>query len=309
MLKSYKYCIQSKKEQQKLLQNNFNAARDAYKRNGVTIELKELKSRLSKLCNCYSCLKEVCNAVLQQSVINLDRAFKKFSNKQIKYFQFKSKRSHQAIQYPANVILNNGDSKIYLPKIGDIKIILHRNCAIGRIKTVTISKTILGKYFASMLIDDDCEITTQIQTLTEDKIISIDAIIINILHCSDNKAYQIRLAKVQKDFARKTNKSSKRISIAKQKIAKIYEKITNIYNDFQHKLSAALVDENQAIEVETFMIKNLIKNSKLAKVITDTSIRSLYAKIDKRYSSIKACFNCYNVKDLMKFFIKKVGII
>jgi putative transposase len=76
--------------------------------------------------------------------------------------------------------------------------------------------------------------------------------------------------------------------------------IINVYNNFQHKLSGTLVDENQAIEVETFMIKNLIKNSKLAKVITDISIRSLYIKIDKCYPSTKACFNCDNVNDLMK---------
>ena len=76
MLKADKYCIQPNKEQQKLLQNNFDAARYVYNRslalksyiyklNSFTIGLKELKSRLSKLLNCYSCLTEGYNAVLQ----------------------------------------------------------------------------------------------------------------------------------------------------------------------------------------------------------------------------------------------------
>ena len=334
MLKAYKYCIQPNKEQQELLQNNFDAARYVYnrslalksyiyKRHSVTIGLKELKGRLPKLRKRHFWLKEAYSAVLQQSVINLDGAFKKFFNKQTKYPNFKSKRARQSIQYPANVTLNNDNSTILLPKIGDIKIILHRECGIGKIKTVTISKTPSGKYFASILIDDGCEITPQIQTLNEDEIIGIDAGITNIIHCSDNKVvvnpkylkkYQTRLAKAQKAFARKTNKSSKRRAIAKQKIAKIYEKITNTRNDFQHKLSTTLVDENQAIGVETLMIKNLIKNRKLAKSFADASISSLYAKIDykikqkggyfvkldKWYPSTKTCFNCGNVKDSMK---------
>lgn len=334
MLKAYKYCIQPNKEQQKLLQNNFDAARSiynrslalksyVYKRYGITIGLKELKGRLPKLRKRHSWLKAAYSTVLQQSVINLDGAFKKFFNKQTKYPQFKSKRVRQSIQYPANVSLNNDDSTICLPKIGDIKIILHRECGMGKIKTVTISKTTSGKYFASILIDDGCEPTSQTQTLAEDKIIGIDAGITNIIHCSDNKVitnpkylkkYQVHLAKLQKAFARKTNKSSKRRAIAKQKIAKIYEKITNTRNDFQHKLSAILVDENQAIGVETLMIKNLIKNRKLAKSFADASISSLYAKIDykirqkggylvkidKWYPSTKTCFNCNNVKDSMK---------
>jgi hypothetical protein len=52
---------------------------------------------------------------------------------------------------------------------------LHRNCAIDRIKTFTISKTTFGKYFAFILIDSDYETIVQIQALSEDKIIGIDA--------------------------------------------------------------------------------------------------------------------------------------
>ena len=73
--------------------------------------------------------------------------------------------------------------------------------------------------------------------------------------------------------------------------------IINVYNNFQHKLSGTLVDENQAIEVETFMIKNLIKNSKLAKVITDISIRSLYINCQNHGSSISRNYNAaLNIK-------------
>jgi len=331
MLRAYKYCIKPSKAQQQLLQNNFDASRAVYnrslalksyiyKRFKTTIGLKELKGRLPKLRKRHLWLKDAYSAILQQSVINLDSAFKKFFKSQAKYPRFKSKRSRQSIQYPANIKINNDDGTIKLPKIGIIKIVMHRECGLGKIKTVTVSKTPSNKYFASILVDDGCEMIPQIQTLAEDKIIGVDAGIMNIIHCSDNKIvanpkylkkYQTKLARAQKAFARKTNKSSKRRAIAKQKIARIYEKITNTRNDFQHKLSTTLVDESQAIGIETLMVKNLIKNRKLAKSFADASINSLYAKIDykikqkggylikidKWYPSTKMCFNCGNVKD------------
>ena len=334
MLKAYKFCIKPTKEQQSLLQNNFNASRHIYnrslalksylyKKSGIQIGLKELKGRLPTLRKRHAWLKDAYSAVLQQSVINLDTAFKNFFNKKAKYPRFKLKRGKQSIQYPANVTLNQTDSTVKIPKIGDIKIILHRHCGEGKIKTVTITKTPTNKYFVSILIDDCCDITPRIQTINEDQILGIDAGLTNIIHCSDDKniinpkylnKYQIKLAKAQKSFARKTNKSSKRRAIARQKIAKIYEKITNTRNDFQHKLSSTLVDENQAIGVETLMIKNLIKNRKLSKSFADASIHSLYAKIDyklkhkgghfvkidKWYPSTKTCYHCGNVRDAMK---------
>jgi putative transposase len=173
------------------------------------------------------------------------------------------------------------------------------------------------------LIDDGCEVIPKLKNLNEDNIVGIDAGLTNIIHDSNNtsvanpkylKKYQKRLAKAQRAFARKTNKSSKRRAISRQKIAKIYEKITNTRNDFQHKLSTTLVDENQAIGIETLMIKNLIKNRKLAKSFADASIGSLYAKIeykieqkgghlikiDKWYPSTKTCSNCNNLKEKMQ---------
>ena len=333
MLKAYKYCIKPTQQQQQLLQNNFDASRYvynrslalksyAYKKFGITLGLKELKGRLPKLRKRHSWLKEAYSAVLQQSVINLDIAFKKFFKGQAKYPRFKSKRARQSIQYPANVTVDTENNTIRIPKIGDIDVVMHRVLGFGKIKTVTISKTPSNKYFASILIDDGIPAVTKLTTIAVDKMMGIDAGLTSIIHCSDDtsvenpkylKKYQKRLAKAQRAFAKKTNKSSKRRAIARQKMAKIYEKITNARNDFQHKLSATLVDENQAIGVETLMVKNLIKNRKLAKSFADASISSLYAKIeykieqkggyfikiDRWYPSTKMCFNCTNVKDEM----------
>ena len=333
MLKTYKYCIKPDIHQQQLLQNNFNAVRYVYNRSlalksytynrfGITLGLKELKGRLPTLRKRHLWLKDAYSASLQQSVINLDIAFKKFFKHQAKYPRFKSKRSRQSMQYPANVTVDTKNNTIHLPKIGAIKLVLHRKLGVGTIKTVTISKTPSGKYFASILIDDGCEAIAKITTVVEDKIIGLDAGLTNIIHDSNDisianpkylSKYQKRLAKAQRAFTRKTNKSSKRRAIAKCKIAKIHEKITNTRNDFQHKLSTTLVDENQAIGVETLMLKNLIKNRKLAKSFADASIGSLYAKIeykieqkgghlikiDKWYPSTKTCSNCNNVKDKM----------
>ncbi|TXH55212.1 MAG: transposase [Bacteroidia bacterium] len=331
MLKAYKYYIKPDIDQQKLLQNNFDAARAIYNRSlalksyafkkfGIQLGLKELKGRLPKLRKRHQWLKDAYSAVLQQSVINLDNAFKRFFKKQTKYPCFKSKRDRQSIQYPANVTVDVHNKTIHLPKIGDINLVLHRELGNGKIKTVTISKTTSGKYFASILIDDGEAPVTKLTVINEDKVIGIDAGITNIIHSSNNtsianpkylKKYQRKLAKAQKSLARKTNKASKRRAKKKQEISKIHEKITNTRNDFQHKLSASLVDENQAIGVETLMIKNLMKNRKLSKSFADASISSLYTKIqykieqkgghlikiDKWYPSTKRCSNCNAIKE------------
>lgn len=80
---------------------------------------------------------------------NLDTAFKNFFNKKLKagYPQFKNKRSKQSASFPQNVKVE--DNRIRLPKIGWVKATVLCEI-IGTIKTVSVSKTRTGKYYASI---------------------------------------------------------------------------------------------------------------------------------------------------------------
>ena len=313
MIKAYKFCIKPTGEQKELLQHQFDAARHIYNRSlalksyaynkfKLKLGLKELKGRLPKLRKRHPWLKQADSQVLQQSVINLDTAFKKFFRGLARYPRFKSKRDRQSIQYPQRVVVDIG--------------------AAGKIKTVTVSKTSTGKYFASVLVDDGIAPVEKLKEISADKFLGIDAGLTDVVYCSDAshvanpkylRKHQKRLTKLQRALSRKTNKSSKRRAEARQKLAKAHEKLTNTRTDFLHKLSATLVDENQAIGVETLQVKNLMQNRRLAKSFADSAISTLYdqlkykierkgghfVKVGKFYASTKICSNCGHKKDLM----------
>ncbi len=92
---------------------------------------------------------------MQATTLNLTTAYKNFFDKRAGFPKFKSKHGKQSIQYPQNVKVVDGDIK--LPgNIGLVKAKIHRPIK-GKIKTVTVSKTPSGKYFASILTEMDGE--------------------------------------------------------------------------------------------------------------------------------------------------------
>ncbi|WP_079495029.1 RNA-guided endonuclease TnpB family protein [Maledivibacter halophilus] len=105
----------------------------------------------------------------------------------------------------------------------------------------------------------------------------------------------------------------------KQKVAKLHEKIKHQRQDFLHKLSKRIVDENQVIILEDLAVKNMMKNKKLAKNIADVSWHKFYTyleyktkwyaraihKIDKWFPSSKICSYCGHVMEEMPLSIRK----
>ena len=154
-----------------------------------------------------------------------------------------------------------------------IKIKYHREFT-GVIKSCTISKTPSNKYFISILVD------TENKTLPKvDKKIGVDVELKEFAICSDgyrvaNPKYlrksEKRLIKLQKDLSRKQKGGNNRYK-ARLKVAKLHEKITNQRKDFLHKLSTKLIRENQSIAIEDLKVKNMLKNNKLSKAISEVS--------------------------------------
>ncbi len=104
----------------------------------------------------------------------------------------------------------------------------------------------------------DAGITSLITTSTGEKIA-------NPKHW--NKRYK-RLRKAQKALSRK-QKGSRNRDKARLKVAKIHAQIRDSRQGFLHKLTLALVRENQTIVAESLAVKNMVKNRKLAKAISD----------------------------------------
>ncbi len=257
-------------------------------------------------------LKEADSQALQQSVIHLDVAFVRFFKGLGRYPRFKSKHGKQSMSYPQRVKVVEGRA-LYLPKVGVVKAVLHREL-VGRIKTVTVSHTATGKYYASILCDDGQDAPEPIKELAEENVTGLDMGLSHLVIASTGEKQSnprflnrasANLRRKQQSLSRKKKGSANR-NKARVLVAKAHEKVANARNDFQHKWSRRLIDENQAICVETLKVKNMLKNRRLAKPIADAAWGGLVQKLDYKatwagkhlvridpwYPSTKTCCHC-----------------
>lgn len=324
ILKAYKYRIYPTKEQEIQLSKTFGCCRFVFNQMlAKRIELyKTEKKSMSKMdCNNYVnqvlkkefvWLKEVDKFALTNSVYAMDNAYQKFFKEHTGFPKFKSKRNHR-YSYTTNFTNNNIEadftcSGIKLPKLKWIKAKLHRKFT-SNIKSATVSKTPSGKYFVSILVEEEIQ-----QLPKNDNRIGFDLglkeflIDTNRSHVNNPKTlykHQDKLTKLQRELAYK-KLGSKNWHKQRVKIAREHERITNIRKDFLHKLSHEIVKENQIIISEDLNVKDMVRNHKLAKSISDVSwseftrqieYKSIwygrtYHKINRFFPSSQLCSEC-----------------
>lgn len=282
MLKAYKYRLYPNKSQKEMLSKTFGCSRFVYNKMLFDkIEFykenkKMLKVTPAKYKNEFVWLKEVDSLALCNAQLNLDKAYNNFFKKPENGFpNFKSKKTNH-FSYTTNNQNNSiriEGKYIKLPKIGLVKFKQHRNFN-GIIKSVTISQEPSMEYYISILVETDIQ-----NKPNTGAVIGIDLGIKEFAITSDglkieNPKYlrksEKRLAKKQRDLSRKV-KGSKNRNKARIVVAKIHKKISNQRKDFLQKLSTKIIDENQIICLEDLSVKNMVKNHKLAKSISDCS--------------------------------------
>ncbi|UYM14074.1 RNA-guided endonuclease InsQ/TnpB family protein [Endozoicomonas euniceicola] len=327
MLRATKVRIYPTSEQAEFLDRQFDAVRFVwnkalaikvhyYKVRGQSLSPKKhLKPLLAKAKKSrkYSWLKNADSIALQQATINLDTAFQNFFNPklQARFPRFKKKHGKQSSYHCTSVSV--GDNGIKIPKCKPIRAKVHREI-VGKVKSITLSRTLTGKYFASILADDTQEQPKQIDNLEANQVVGVDMGITDLAitstgHKTGNPRF---LKKAQRNLKRKQQalsrckKGSRGRRKARLLVAKAHERVAFARNDFQHKLSKQLIDENQAVIVETLKVKNMLKNKRLARSIADAGWHSLITKleykakqegkhlvkIDQWFASSKTCSVC-----------------
>ncbi|ADI73117.1 transposase, IS605 OrfB family [Methanohalobium evestigatum Z-7303] len=298
MLKAYKYRMYPNQIQQELIAKHIGACRfiynwalenkiKSYEQDGKAISRFELNKQIRVLKQDHEWLNEINSQSLQGATLNLENAFTKFFREKSGFPKFKSKKNPvQSFSVPQYYKVDFENNKVYIPKIGWIKTRLHRSFD-GKQRTATITRTPTGKYYISILVDDDKQLP-QKQTFYEVNTIGVDVGIKDFAVTSDGEKIDNprylknsieRLKVLQKRLSRKKKGSNNHRKL-KHQIAKYHEKIANQREDFQHKLSSRLISENQAVALECLNVKGLLKNHNLAQHITDASWSSFVQKLE-----------------------------
>ena len=318
--KAYKYRIYPNIEQKVFFAKCFGCVRFFY--NKSLSDMNDIYKATGKMKNItpasykddYSFLKEVDSLALANAQLNRNIAFKDFIKQRYKNNKdkpnFKSKRNDQS--YTTNnqgsVKISSNHRYISIPKCSKVRIKMHRDFE-GTIKSITVSRTTDNKYYMSLLVE------TEIKPLEESKkMIGLDLGIKDLIVDSNGHKYKNHkyLTKSQEKLAKEQRKLSKMVKGSNNrnkqriKVARLHKKIQNQRNDYLHKLSKKIIDENQVIALEDLKVKDMEQNNKLARNITDASWSRLVTlliykanwygrkviKVPNNYPSSQLCSIC-----------------
>jgi putative transposase len=243
-------------------------------------------------------LKSVSSVPLQQSIRNLDVAYRNFFNsrngkrkgKKLGSPNFKKKANQQAAEF-TKAAFSLKDGEVYLAKIGDLKPIWSRELP-SEPSSVTVIKDCANRYFLSFVVEikpvqiaesfawSGNPTMQKTQADAKNQSIGIDLGIKTFAVMSNGEKVQSpiyktidrKIRQLQKKLARQ-QKGSNRRNITRIRIAKLHNQISDLRKDFLHKLSTKIVSENQTIVLEDLNVSGMVKNRKLSRAISQQGWR------------------------------------
>ena len=271
-----------------------------------------------KKTEAYAFLREVDSIALQQSLRHLDTAFQNFFKQPTTGFpRFKSKKrnksSYSTICINGNITISNGYLK--LPKIGQVRLKQHRAVPNGyRLKSVTVSQTPGGKYYASILFQYEDQVQEKEKEKEMQRFLGLDFSMHELYRDSNGNepAYPRYYRKAEKKLAReqrrlsKMQKGSNNRSKQRIKVAKLHEKVSNQRKDFLHKQSRQITNAYDCICIEDLDMKAMSRSLNFGKSVSDNGWGMFttflkykleeqgkkLVKVDKFFASSQICSAC-----------------
>ena len=208
-------------------------------------------------------LKQTHSQPLQQTLKDLERAYVNFFEQRADFPRFKKKGTGDSFRYPQGCKLDQGNGRIFLPKLGWLR---YRNSrdTLGELRNVTVSQS-GGKWFVSIQTRREVE-----PVQPTGGIVGLDMGIARFVTLSDGshldplnsfKKHQQRLKRYQRRLARKV-KFSKNWKKAKAKVSQIHINIGNARKDYLHQASATISQNHAIVCIEDLQIRNMSKSSK-----------------------------------------------
>lgn len=286
----------------------------------------------------YLWIKNVSSKAVKQSIMNGEKAFKKFFKKQGAFPKFKKKnKSNVGMYLPKN---NKTDftlerHRIKVPTLGFVRLKEFGYIPLNSmIKSGTITKK-CDRYYISIIVE---EVVKQ-NNKPYSSGIGIDLGIKEFATISDKRVYKNinktnTIKKLKKSLKRQQRKLSRkyeslkirnkknggsvtRQNIQKQvlKVQKLHDRLTNIRTDYLNKTINELVKTKpEFINIEDLNISGMIKNRHLAKAIAEQKFYEFRIKLinkchqnnievrlsNRFYASSKTCSQCGYVKKDLK---------
>ena len=320
MNKAYKFRIYPNDEQKILFAKTFGCVRFIYNKM-LEDKIKHYKETKQKLNNTpaqykteFEWLKDIDSLALCNAQKHLEKAYSNFfRDKKVGFPKFKSKRksrkSYTTNFVNGNIELSNG--LLQLPKIGSVKIKRHRNIPDNyKLKSVTVTQTASGKYYASILFEFEEQITEkELQNFIGLDFSMHELYVDSNGNCPEYPRYyrlaEKKLKKEQRKLS-KMQKGSNNRNKQRIKVAKLHEKVANQRKDFLHKQSRQITNAYDCVCIENLDMKAMSKALHFGKSVADNGwgmfttflkyklekVGKKLVQIDKFFASSQLCSVC-----------------
>lgn len=300
--------------------NNLLAHRiAAYNQEKRSVSFGELGQRLTSMKEEHPWMREAHSKVLQQSMVNLDTAYKNFFKNGQGFPKFKSKHDQRAsCRFPADAFMGVRGNRIDVVRpLRDI----HFKCSVRderylnrnreRVRSATLSRTKTGHFHLSILVDGDF-VPKSVEPKRD--VIGIDIGVKDFVVTSEGERFENlklirsnerKLSRLQRILSKKC-KGSKNQEKARHRLARFHEKLNDKKEYHLHAIANHLLDESQVVAMEDLCVKGMLSNHKLARSIQELSIHRFGSLlkykaawrerdiivVDRFFPSSKLCGEC-----------------